>query len=62
MIGWKSYTLSWLAYFSTAGGLKGDRNGFTKMSVTALIITAITLIFFNTESQIHKDSVLKKSE
>ena len=26
---------------NTAGGLKSDRNGFTKMRVTALIITLI---------------------
>ena len=40
---------------STVSVFKSDRNGFTKMRVTASD-------FFNTESQIHRDFVLKKSE
>ena len=31
---------------ATAGGLKSDRTGFTKMRVTALVI--VRLLFFNT--------------
>ena len=30
-----------LSFFYTAGGLKSDRNGFTKMRVTALIIVRL---------------------
>ena len=35
---------------ATAGGLKSDRNGFTKMRVTALIIVRLLCFFFNTDS------------
>ena len=30
-----------MMYYTTAGGLKSDRNGFTKMRVTALIIVRL---------------------
>ena len=45
----------------TAGGIKSDRNGFTKMRVTALIIVRLPQ-FFLTQSLKYIETLLKKSK
>ena len=35
---WRTLFSHFKTFLPTAGGLKSDRNGFTKMRVTALII------------------------